>query len=480
MFDTQFAAADDAAVVDAIAASTRAEAIAAARRSAAIAELARRRVTADEELSAFDGWDSAAAEVAAAMGVGHQRASAQMSIALALRNRLPRVAELYLRGLLSSRLISTITWRTHLILDADILTAIDAAIAARATGWGALSDAKLNNTIDALISQHDPDAVRNIQAAARGRDIYIGHREDEAGTTTIWGRLLITHAELIARRIQTAVDSVCPDDPRSMGERRSDALGAVAAGEDFLVCGCGSQDCPAGDRPAATNVVVHVLAEQATVDAATETPPPETAAEPETPAAPAASAAPRPALLLGRGVLPTFLLGQVLRSGARVRPIRMPSDQPEPGYRPSAKLAEFVRLRDLFCRFVGCDVPADRCDIDHTVPWPVGPTHASNLKCDCRKHHLMKTFGGWQDVQLPDGTVIWTSPTGRTYTTKPGGQLFFPTWVTTTADLPPPPTPAPFSAERGLKMPQRRRTRAADRLARINAERARNMERIPF
>lgn len=40
------------------------------------------------------------------------------------------------------------------------------------------------------------------------------------------------------------------------------------------------------------------------------------------------------------------------------------------------------------------------------------------VKCfsDNRCHHLLKTFwtgiGGWTDRQLPDGTVIWTSPAG--------------------------------------------------------------------
>ena len=47
----------------------------------------------------------------------------------------------------------------------------------------------------------------------------------------------------------------------------------------------------------------------------------------------------------------------------------MDTDVPaENGYRPSRALAEFVRLRDLFCRFPGCDCPAAQCDIDHTIP----------------------------------------------------------------------------------------------------------------
>jgi hypothetical protein len=92
----------------------------------------------------------------------------------------------------------------------------------------------------------------------------------------------------------------------------------------------------------------------------------------------------------------------------------------------------------------------------------------------------MKTFGGWRDVQLPDGTVIWTSPSARKYITNPGSRLFFETWDPTTADLPPPLTAMPNSGDRGLMMPRRRRTRAAEYAAWIKAERARNEAPAPF
>jgi hypothetical protein len=35
-------------------------------------------------------------------------------------------------------------------------------------------------------------------------------------------------------------------------------------------------------------------------------------------------------------------------------------------------------------------------------------------------HHLLKTFWGWRDKQLPDATVIWTMPDGHSYITTPG------------------------------------------------------------
>ena len=120
--------------------------------------------------------------------------------------------------------------------------------------------------------------------------------------------------------------------------------------------------------------------------------------------------------------------------------------------------------------------PRSGSDIDHVVPYPYGPTHASNMNCKCRTHHLGKTFWeGWRDQQQPEGTVIWTDPTGRSYTTMPGSRLFFPSWNITTEVLQPMAQPPP-SAERTAKMPKRRRTRAAERAAWIKAERAHNAE----
>ena len=104
------------------------------------------------------------------------------------------------------------------------------------------------------------------------------------------------------------------------------------------------------------------------------------------------------------------------------------------------------------------------------MPW--------NLKCMCRQHHLLKTFwagpDGWTDRQLPDGTVIWTAPTGRTYTTRLASHLFVPTWCAPTTPTPTPWQAPPGSTERGLMMPTRRRTHAAQCAHAIHAERALN------
>jgi len=89
---------------------------------------------------------------------------------------------------------------------------------------------------------------------------------------------------------------------------------------------------------------------------------------------------------------------------------------------------------------------------------------------------LVKTFWGWRDQQLPDGTLILTSPAGRTHVTTPGSALLFPSLCRTTGALPGPEADPPldYCAEWTAMMPKRRRTRAQDRAHRIATERRHN------
>jgi hypothetical protein len=115
------------------------------------------------------------------------------------------------------------------------------------------------------------------------------------------------------------------------------------------------------------------------------------------------------------------------------------------------------------------------------VAYPIGPTHPSNLKCLCRFHHLLKTFWngpkGWRDRQLPDGTVIWTSPTGHTYVTYPGSRHLFPQLSEPTATLWSGEPPIVETTDRrGVMMPRRRHTRAFNAAKANAAERRLNDE----
>lgn len=486
--------ADDAAVAAAIADCARAEAAAGARRLAAIAELVRRRADGPTDRTRWscDNWDAMAAEVAAAQGISHAMASGQMYLALALRNRLPRVGALFADGAISTRLANALVWHTDLIKDADTLRLVDETLADAATRLGSLSVYKSAQAIDAVVHRHDPAAVRRARVGGRSRDVVIEGENDQSGTATLRGYLFATDAAILDRKLTQMAHDVCADDPRTLAQRRADALGALAAGADSLACGCGNADCPAAAQAdaRASSVVVHVVAHEDTLDAE---PDPHTSGErasrPITPdmtlaealapdPEPDLPAQPKPAAhLTGGGTIPAPMVAELIRKGAKVRQLRHPGDAPpEPGYRLSADLERFIRCRDMTCRFPGCDHPAEFADIDHTIPYPLGPTHASNLKCLCRKHHLLKTFWpAWRDEQYPDGTIVWTSPSGQKFVTHPGSILLFPALCLPTGQLPRVPNePGSQSAIRGLLMPERRRTRAQDRARRIDAERALN------
>ncbi len=493
---------DDTILVAAISGWARVEAAAAARRLATIAELVARRADGctDGGRWSCDNWDAMAAEVAAAEDISHGMASGQMYLAVALRERLPKVAGLFTDGMISARLAATIAWRTTLIQDGEALALVDTALAGAAISLGPLSANKTAEAIDAIIDRHDPAAVRRTRAGARCRDVVITAADDQSGTAHLWASLFATDAAVLDRRLTAMAYQVCDDDPRTLAQRRADALGALAAGAETLACGCGKPDCPAAATPdaRATSVMVHVVAEQTSLDTQPdphlhgEVParPPTT---PDTPLRELLAPAPEPELpgtkapsahIVGGGMVPAPLLAELIRAGATVSWVRHPGDSAaEQGYRPSAALQRFIRCRDLTCRFPGCDRPAEYCDIDHAIAYDAGGlTHPSNLRCLCRKHHLLKTFWtgatGWCDKQLPDGTIVWTAPNGHTYTTRPGSRLLYPSLCAPTGQIATAPTLYEPHSARGIMMPTRKSTREQDRAYRINAERALNSAQI--
>jgi hypothetical protein len=462
MFDESTAqhlltAASTASGVDAIRAWARVEAAACARRLSSMADILDRRMAADgsaeREQWCLDNWDAVSAEVAAAQSITLGAASNQLLGALALRDRLPRVAEVFAAGLVNHRLINTIVFRTALIQDPHALAKVDGELAAHIAGWEPMSAKKTEQAIDYWVDRYDSGALRRTELAARSRSVEIA-APDGTGITSIWGSLYAQDAAALDRLLDAMARAVCSEDPRSVAQRRADALGALAR-RDRLACRCGNSGCPAADDGRIEGIVIHVVAG---ADSLTGETGPElngTASEPITTAhlrdmplsqalKPPPAKGPSkagPGVVVGGGILPAPVVAELARR-ATIRPIVHPGNAPpEPRYRPSAALETFVRCRDLTCRFPGCDRPADFCDIDHTIAYDAGgPTHASNLKCLCRRHHLLKTFWcgvyGWSDRQLPDGTVIWTSPSGHTYTTRPGSRLLLPALSLPTGTLP--------------------------------------------
>ena len=400
---------------------------------------------------AVDTWAAVGAEVAAALRISLGKASSVMHDAQAM-DRLPAIAELFRTGSIDMMTYRTLVYRTALITDDGLIAEVDRQLAARAARWPSMTQGKLAAEIDRVVAKHDRDAVRRTRERARDRDVTIW--DDSHGLSDMSARLFTADARLLDQRLEALGATVCPHDPRTPSQRRSDALAAMAAGAERLRCRCEQPDCTAATATASP-VVIHVVAEQTTLEGRDNA----------------------PGYLLGSNVLIPAELLRELAQRARLRPL-LPTDRPaEPRYRPSAGLADFVRARDLTCRAPGCDCPATECDIDHTVPYAEGGCmHASNTKCLCRFHHILKTFWGWRDRQLQDGTVIWDLPDGQTYVTTPGSALLFPALMQPTGPLPSPNRSHDTSAgtHANARMPRRQTSRAQNRANYIAGQRAQN------
>ena len=128
-----------------------------------------------------------------------------------------------------------------------------------------------------------------------------------------------------------------------------------------------------------------------------------------------------PGQLAGYGVLPAQITRALASEGKWRRFITDPNtgtllDYGRDSYQPPQDLVDYLIARDRTCRFPGCRQSAARADIDHAEAWEDGgETSAANLGALCRRHHRMKTHGGWKLSSNEDGSCSWESPDGHRY-----------------------------------------------------------------
>ncbi|HEU0101094.1 MAG TPA: DUF222 domain-containing protein, partial [Mycobacteriales bacterium] len=75
-------------------------------------------------------------------------------------------------------------------------------------------------------------------------------------------------------------------------------------------------------------------------------------------------------------------------------------------YRVPERLRRLLTARRPLCEWPGCGMPARRCDMEHDLAWPAGPTCGCNLGPCCRRHHRVKQTG-WTKTRTGTG-VTWT------------------------------------------------------------------------
>jgi hypothetical protein len=204
MFDSLVAATDGTSGAGAAGAWARVENAACARRLAATADILEARWSSDgsaeREQWCLDNWDAVAAEVAAAQNVSQGVASHQLMVAMALRERLPRVAEVFATGAISYRLVSAIVARTRLVQDPEARIQLDAALAAEVAGWGGLSVAKAEAAIDWWVDRFDPRALRRTELGSRGRHLDVVPDDHGTGLAYIEGKLYAHDAAALKQR----------------------------------------------------------------------------------------------------------------------------------------------------------------------------------------------------------------------------------------------------------------------------------------
>ncbi len=385
--------------------------------------------------------ESAVSELALAMGVSSDAGGRYLGDALEVRYRLPRLWERVVSGRCP-------VWRARRVAQATVTLCEDGAdhvdrhVApfAHTVSW-----AQLDRLVAEALLRWEPEvAEERRRAAAEGRHVDV--RLDQAGpsgTVTVEGALDVADALDLETALQDRATELrvlgCAE---SLPVRRSIALGDLARAHamlDFEQAAASSEEGSAPRAVRRRRVVLHVhLSAQAVTGPATDdhgvgrlgnTGGPVTAEQVRAWCGAAGAVTVRPVLDLAGDV----------HVGA---------------YEVPDRVREQVEVRDLHCVFPHCTRPAQRCDAEHVVAWPTGPTASSNLAPVCRRHHRHKTHHGWSYEVLVPGSYLWTSPVGLRYLRLPSGthDLNPPprrrALEPVSAPVPPPPVPRPRVSSR--------------------------------
>ena len=100
----------------------------------------------------------------------------------------------------------------------------------------------------------------------------------------------------------------------------------------------------------------------------------------------------------------------------------LPPEVPGAGIVPREVVAEQVaqvRATWVTSAGPGSQVFANRCDVDHAVPYPEGPTSVDNLLPPDRTWHVAKTRTALGVTMNPDGSATWNSALGQSRTVTP-------------------------------------------------------------
>lgn len=336
-----------------------------------------------------------ACEVAALLGISVASASIRMARVLNLRHRHPTLWQLVLCGgapFWQAATVADEAASAGLSLAACLEVDRHCAIALRVQPW-----ARVRGQVGEWILRADPRAAierRARQSAAR--HVEVGSIVD--GHVDLYGRLDAADGILFDQALDHVAGQLS-DQGGDHRMRRAAAVGVLAR----TVFG---QE-PLPDNPQTSTRKADLVVR---IDAADITDPTGVADVDRW------------------GPMLTDQLGRLL-SGCRVRvrPVVDPRTiEPVDGYDIPERMRIVLGLRNPACVFPYSHTPADRCDVDHTIPYTegvAGQTRLDNLAPLSRRAHRAKTFGGWKLEQPQPGVLAWTSPQGYEYLVGPNGTV---------------------------------------------------------
>ncbi|WP_395659300.1 HNH endonuclease [Nocardioides sp.] len=318
--------------------------------------------------------EAAVAEFALAVGKTTDAGRLFLGDAVELRYRLPRLWARVAAG-------EVAVWKARKVAQATTSLAPDAAaVVDQRLAWCAhrCSFAEIERQVEKARAEHDPAASEERRVAAlekRRFDIDLDHATPD-GLVHVEGELDVADALALEQQIRAKAATLDLELPLDV--RRAMAAGLL-----------GTSDTEGGQ---AREVVVytHLRPGQSTVDVDNTR----------------------------SSITSQHLKDWCQQAGTRVtvRPvIDLNAELSTDCYEPTELMKEQIVLRDRQCCFPGCTLPARRCDAEHQVPWPEGPTASSNLAPACRTHHRLKTHAGWDYQRTPGVGFVWTTPMGRTY-----------------------------------------------------------------
>src|SRR5262249_18737174 len=153
---------ESAALLDVICAAARAENRAAAAQLAAIGDLFAYRLSrcSNTDAWAVDTVEAVTAELAAALHISQGLAASRLRYARAMRERLPKVADVFKAGDIDYRMFQTMVYRTDLVTNREVLATVDAQLAVRVARWPSMTQGRLAAQVDKIVANADADAVR--------------------------------------------------------------------------------------------------------------------------------------------------------------------------------------------------------------------------------------------------------------------------------------------------------------------------------